>query len=70
MSAATVADTSAIGADLGRIVGAANVEIRPTALVPYRTDDTVERGITMTRDVLAAIVNLAIRRPAPSAVTA
>jgi hypothetical protein len=37
MSAATVAGGSAIGADLGRIVGAANVEVRPTALVPYRT---------------------------------
>jgi hypothetical protein len=40
MSAATVVGASAIGADLGRIVGAANVEIRPTALVPYRTDAT------------------------------
>jgi len=40
MSAATVAGASAIGADLARIVGAANVEGRPTALVPYRTDAT------------------------------
>ena len=45
MSATTVVgasaiSASAIGADLGRIVGAANVEIRPTALVPYRTDAT------------------------------
>jgi glycolate oxidase len=31
---------SAIAADLGRIVGAANVEVRPAALVPYRTDAT------------------------------
>lgn len=40
MSATTVGGASVIGADLGRIVGAANVEIRPTALVPYRTDAT------------------------------
>jgi cysteine-rich protein len=40
MSATAVAGASAIGGDLGRIVGAANVEIRPTALVPYRTDAT------------------------------
>jgi len=33
-------------------------------LVPYRTDDTVERGITMTRDVLAATVNLTRARGA------
>ncbi|MGI5240019.1 FAD-binding oxidoreductase [Dactylosporangium sp. CA-139066] len=32
--------TVAIAADLGRIVGAANVETRPAALVPYRTDAT------------------------------
>jgi len=31
---------TAIGRDLGRIVGAANVEVRPAALVPYRTDAT------------------------------
>src|SRR5207253_3563712 len=30
-----------------------------TLLVPYRTDDTVERGVTMTREVLGATVNLA-----------
>jgi hypothetical protein len=35
-----------------------------TILVPYRTDDTVERGITMTREVLAATVNLARARGA------
>ncbi|NUP46816.1 MAG: FAD-binding protein [Catenulispora sp.] len=29
-----------LGADLGRIVGAPNVETRPAALVPYRTDAT------------------------------
>jgi hypothetical protein len=29
-----------------------------TMLVPYRTDDTVERGITVTRDVLRATVDL------------
>ena len=34
--------------------------------MPYRTDDTVERGITMTRNVLAAIVNLARARDATS----
>jgi hypothetical protein len=33
-------------------------------LVPYRTDDTVERGVTMTRDVLSATVNLARARGA------
>jgi hypothetical protein len=33
-------------------------------LVPYRTDDTVERGVTMTRSVLAATVNLARARGA------
>jgi hypothetical protein len=32
--------------------------------VPYRTDQTVERGITMTREVLAATVNLARSRGA------
>jgi hypothetical protein len=35
-----------------------------TLLVPYRTDDTVERGIGMTRDVLTATVNLARARGA------
>jgi hypothetical protein len=35
-----------------------------TLLVPYRTDDTVERGITMTREVLGATVNLARARGA------
>jgi hypothetical protein len=35
-----------------------------TLLVPYRTDNTVERGITMTRDVLSATVNLARARGA------
>ncbi len=40
MSATTAVGPSAIGTDLGRIVGAANVEIRPTALVPYQTDAT------------------------------
>ena len=33
-------------------------------LVPYRTDDTVERGVTMTRDVLRATVDLARARGA------
>jgi hypothetical protein len=28
-------------------------------LVPYRADDTVERGVVMTRDVLRAVVELA-----------
>jgi hypothetical protein len=37
----------------GRIVSLARL------LVPYRTDDTVERGIAMTRDVLEATVTLA-----------
>ncbi|GAA2576350.1 hypothetical protein GCM10010399_02510 [Dactylosporangium fulvum] len=40
MTAAAVADGPTIAADLGRIVGASNVEIRPAALVPYRTDAT------------------------------
>jgi glycolate oxidase len=40
MNATTVAGTCAIDADLGRIVGTANVETRPAALVPYRTDAT------------------------------
>jgi glycolate oxidase len=40
MRTATGTDAPAIGAALGRIVGAANVEIRPAALVPYRTDAT------------------------------
>jgi glycolate oxidase len=46
MSAATLApsaaplDAATIGADLRRIVGAEHVEIRPAALVPYRTDAT------------------------------
>jgi hypothetical protein len=35
-----------------------------TLLVPYRTDDTVERGIAMTRDVLGATVTLARARGA------
>jgi hypothetical protein len=35
-----------------------------TILVPYRTDDTVERGVTMTREVLGATVNLARARGA------
>jgi hypothetical protein len=33
-------------------------------LVPYRRDDTVERGVAMTRSVLAATVNLARARGA------
>jgi hypothetical protein len=33
-------------------------------LVPYRADDTVERGIAMTRDVLRATVGLARAREA------
>lgn len=46
MSAATLApraaplDAATIGADLRRVVGAEHVEIRPAALVPYRTDAT------------------------------
>ena len=40
MTAATVTGAPALAADLGRIVGAANVEVRPAALVPYRTDAT------------------------------
>ncbi|WP_238014492.1 FAD-linked oxidase C-terminal domain-containing protein [Dactylosporangium sp. AC04546] len=36
----TGAAAPAIAADLARIVGAANVEVRPAALVPYRTDAT------------------------------
>jgi hypothetical protein len=35
-----------------------------TLLVPYRTDDTVERGVAMTRDVLGATVKLARARGA------
>ena len=35
-----------------------------TLLVPYRTDDTVERGVTMTREVLRATVDLAHARGA------
>ena len=35
-----------------------------TILVPYRTDDTVERGITTTRAVLGATANLARKRGA------
>jgi hypothetical protein len=35
-----------------------------TILVPYRTDDTVERGVTMTREVLGATTNLARARGA------
>ena len=37
---ASVTDAPAIAAELGRIVGGSNVEIRPAALVPYRTDAT------------------------------
>jgi len=33
-------------------------------LVPYRTDETIERGVDMTRDVLRATVNLARARAA------
>lgn len=50
MSATTAASANAgatasagaatIAADLGSIVGAANVDVRPAALVPYRTDAT------------------------------
>ena len=42
MSAGTAnrVDGHALGARLGRIVGAKNVEVRPTALVPYQTDAT------------------------------
>src|SRR5260370_23890437 len=36
-----------------------------TLLVPYRTDDTVERGVTMTPDVLPATVELARGRGRP-----
>ncbi|SNT00650.1 hypothetical protein SAMN05216276_1021109 [Streptosporangium subroseum] len=32
--------TKAISADLSKIVGPVNVEVRPAALVPYRTDAT------------------------------
>jgi hypothetical protein len=35
-----------------------------TLLVPYRTDETVERGVTMTREVLSATVDLARSRGA------
>ena len=35
-----------------------------TLLVPYRTDDTVERGVTVTREVLGATANLARARGA------
>jgi hypothetical protein len=42
----------------GRIVSLA------TLLVPYRTDDTVERGIDVTREVLRATVDLARARGA------
>ena len=42
----------------GRIVSLAGV------LVPYRADDTVECGVTMTRDVLGATVKLARARGA------
>jgi hypothetical protein len=43
MSAGTAdrLDGRALGARLGRIVGSANVEVRPTALIPYRTDATL-----------------------------
>ena len=42
MSAGTAnrVDGHALGARLGRIVGAKNVEVRPAALVPYQTDAT------------------------------
>jgi glycolate oxidase len=40
MTTAAVTGGPAIAADLSRIVGASNVEIRPAALVPYRTDAT------------------------------
>src|SRR5258705_12263857 len=40
MSGTHVTDAPALAADLGRVVGASNVEIRPAALVPYRTDAT------------------------------
>jgi glycolate oxidase len=40
MTTAAVTDGPAMAADLSRIVGAPNVEIRPAALVPYRTDAT------------------------------
>ncbi|GAA3790163.1 hypothetical protein GCM10022226_06300 [Sphaerisporangium flaviroseum] len=36
----TLTAARAISADLGRIVGAQNVKVRPAALVPYRTDAT------------------------------
>jgi hypothetical protein len=42
----------------GRLVSLAGL------LVPYRTDDTVERGVTMTRNVLGATVTLATARNA------
>jgi hypothetical protein len=35
-----------------------------TLLVPYRTDETVDRGVTVTREVLGATVNLARARGA------
>jgi hypothetical protein len=35
-----------------------------TMLVPFRSDETVERGVVMTRDVLTATVNLARARGA------
>ena len=35
-----------------------------TLVVPYRTDETVERGIAMTREALGAIVSLARARGA------
>jgi hypothetical protein len=35
-----------------------------TLLVPYRTDETIERGLTMTGEALAAMVNLARARGA------
>jgi glycolate oxidase len=42
MSAGTVnhADAQVLRAQLGRIVGSANVEVRPIALIPYHTDAT------------------------------
>jgi FAD/FMN-containing dehydrogenase len=40
MTAASATSPRAIAADVGRIVGAAHVEVRPAALLPYRTDAT------------------------------
>jgi hypothetical protein len=46
------------GEQHGRLVSLAEL------LVPYRTDETVERGIAMTREVLGATVNLTRARRA------